>query len=140
MSAATYTQNALLASAATPHALHFQNGSVVALVDNAGRLPLLMQALAGLGVERAAIDVIHRATLQNAPPRLLDQLISLLCCIGPERELAGRYRAELERGAVIVTIDGIQAGQRDDLVAALKSAGGHCIHEFGRFTIRTLAA
>jgi len=139
MSAPTYLQSAVADPITASRTLHFSAGSIVGLVDRPRQTSGLIAALANAGIQREQIEIMRAYDLTTCHPSFIQRMTDLLHSVGPECELDRRYRTELAAGATVVTVRDVPAGQHDAVALALKTAGGHCIHSFGRFTMRTLA-
>lgn len=140
MSAATYLQNTISEPIAVTRPIRFSTGSIVGLIDAPGQPSGLIAALTNLGIQREAIEVTRTHSLAPGQPGIFNRIANLLCYIGPERELSRRYRAALESGSTIVTVRKVPADRQDAVTGILTSAGGHFIHNFGRFTVRKFAS
>lgn len=120
-------------------AIRFEAGSVTGLLERPGQIAGLTAALKGAGFGPGSIEIVRNAHASDEKSSLLDRMREWLVCLGPERQLAGDYRAELIAGAVLVTVRNVPADQRDRIAAMLIASGGYFVHGFDRFTVRRLA-
>jgi hypothetical protein len=119
--------------------LNLKAGTVVGVLDSPVRVSGTLAALATAGIQRSAVDVITRVDGWR-DSGVLAALANWLNRIGPERELSDHYQREVKAGGALLVIHRLTPEMQAQAGAILRDSDVRCIHAYGRFTVRRLAA
>jgi hypothetical protein len=125
--------------------LGYPTNRLTSVLDDWTSVTRVAQALAAVGVDPAAIEVLHGAegVRRLGPQRpdggLLGRLTSRLPELGPERALMRAYEQELRSGHALLVLCQPDRQLWPAIVRELASHRGRLTRYFGRYAVHVLA-
>lgn len=119
---------------------------IVAVLDDSTSVSQTMEALGAMGIPDDTVTVlsgpdgIWRLDADGGHSGPLARIVRILQRINVEGEHLRRYQAEMGDGHAVVDVSIRDTTPRQDVIAVLRSHGGHFVNAYDEWIIEQIAA